>query len=93
MCRVKVQGREHLQTKRVYDETIAKSRKAFWESPIQLGLMHHKPQDIHYHELKIIGRIPSSSIEEPKFERFLHYVKPLGQILPDLGLCLVRALF
>jgi len=78
MCRVKAQGWEHSQTKRVYDEAITKSRKAFWECPLQLGFMHHKPQNIHYHEPKIILRFPSSSIEEPKFERFLHCLKPLG---------------
>jgi hypothetical protein len=53
VCRVKAQGWEHLQTKGVYDEAIAKSKKAFLECPLQLGFTHHKPQDIHYHELKI----------------------------------------
>jgi hypothetical protein len=33
MCRVKAQSQEHSQTKEFYDETIAKSRRAFWECP------------------------------------------------------------
>jgi len=34
------QGWEHSQTKGVYDEGIAKSKKAFWECPLQLGICH-----------------------------------------------------
>jgi hypothetical protein len=52
MCRIKAQGQEHSQIKGVYDKAIAKSKKAFWECPLQLGFRHHKPQNIHYHELK-----------------------------------------